>query len=121
VKVAEVAPAATATEAGTVSAVLLEVSFTDAPAGHAAVIDTVQVVDPLEARLLAPQLTEDNAATGAAAAMVMATPAVALCDALSATCAVALKFPAALGVPPIVPPLDRLNPPGRDPEIIDHV
>jgi predicted PhzF superfamily epimerase YddE/YHI9 len=77
VKVAEVAPAATVTEAGTVSAVLLEVSPTDATAGQAAVIDTVQVVDPLEARLLAPQLTEDKAAaTGAAAGAVSEIEAV---------------------------------------------
>lgn len=121
VKDVEVAPAATVTAAGTAKGAQLEERLTAAPpAGAAALMVAVQVVDPFEARLPAPQLSEESPATGAAAAIAMLSPAVAVREALSATCTVKLKDPAAVGVPPMVP-LYRLNPPGRDPDAIDQV
>jgi hypothetical protein len=121
VKAAAVAPPATVTEAGTAKGAQLEERLTVAPpAGAAALMVAVQVVDPFEARLPAPQLSEEIPATAAGAAIEMLSPAVAVRDALSATCAVKLKDPAAVGAPPMVP-LYRLNPPGRDPETIDQV
>jgi hypothetical protein len=42
-------------------------------------------------------------------------------DALSVTLTVKLLDPAALGVPDIVPPADKLNPVGSDPAETDHV
>ena len=41
-------------------------------------------------------------------------------DALSVARTVKLLDPAALGVPEIVPPADRVNPAGSDPPAIDH-
>jgi len=68
VKPAEVAPAATVMEDGTVSDVLLEVSATvDPPVGAAALSVTVQVVEPLDARLLAAHFSEETVAVAAGA------------------------------------------------------
>jgi hypothetical protein len=70
VKPAEVAPAATVTEDGTVSSVLLEVNATaDPPVGAAALSATVQVVEPLDARLVAVHCREDTVAAGAVSAI----------------------------------------------------
>jgi len=46
--------------------------------------------------------------------------AVAAAEALSVTLTVKLLDPAAVGVPDIVPPADRLNPAGKDPLDTDH-
>jgi len=46
--------------------------------------------------------------------------AVADADALSVARTVKLLDPAALGVPDIVPPAERLNPAGNDPLATDH-
>jgi hypothetical protein len=62
VKLAEVAPAGTVTEAGTGSAVLLEDSaMTLPPAGAAAVSVTVHVVDAPDIRLAGAQTSEEAA------------------------------------------------------------
>jgi hypothetical protein len=65
VKVALVAPAATVTEAGTVSSVLLLARVTAAPPGSAGwVVVTVQLLVALWPRLAGVQATEDTS-TGA--------------------------------------------------------
>jgi len=121
VKAAEVEPAATITEAGFVKYVHVEERPTEAPpAGAAALMVAVQVVDAFEERVLAPQLSPESAATGAGAVIEMLSAAVAVREALSVTCAVKPGLPAVVGVPPIVP-FDRLNPAGRDPDTIDQV
>jgi hypothetical protein len=47
--------------------------------------------------------------------------AVTTAPALSLTCTVKLNVPEAVGVPEIVPLVDRLRPPGRDPDVTDQV
>jgi hypothetical protein len=85
VKVAEVAPAATATEAGAVSRVLFfEIVTVAPPAGTAALKPAMQVVEAPEARLVAAQLREETL-TCTPAATVMLRLAVAVLDALSVT------------------------------------
>jgi len=67
VKQAEVAPAATLTDDGTVS---VEASATvDPPVGAAALNVTVQVVEPLDAKLLAAHFSVDTVITGAVSAI----------------------------------------------------
>jgi hypothetical protein len=53
--------------------------------------------------------------------MVRVRAAVANLDELSVTFTVKLAVPAALGVPDIVPPAERLNPAGSDPFATDHM
>jgi hypothetical protein len=61
---AEVAPAATVADAGTVSSVLLEANATlDPPVGAAALSVTVQVVEALDARLAALHCSEYTVAS----------------------------------------------------------
>jgi len=68
VKLAEEAPAATVTDDGTVSDVVLEVSATvDPPVAVAAFSVTVQVVEPLDVRLLAAHFSEETVAVAAGA------------------------------------------------------
>jgi hypothetical protein len=68
VKLAEVPPAATVTEAGTVSRLLLEARVTAAPPVGAALVKvTVQVVDALEARLAALHCKAESAAVATGA------------------------------------------------------
>jgi hypothetical protein len=64
-----VAPAATATDDGTVSSVMFEASVTvDPPDGAAALSVTVQVVEAFDARLVAPHFSVDTVASGAVSA-----------------------------------------------------
>jgi hypothetical protein len=66
VKPAVVAPAATATEAGTVSSVLFEAKATvDPPDGAAALNVTVQVLAAPDARLAGLHCTDDTVGAGA--------------------------------------------------------
>jgi hypothetical protein len=66
VKPAEVAPAATLTDDGADSSALFEASATvDPPDGAAALNVTVQVVEPLDAKLLAPHFSVDTVTAGA--------------------------------------------------------
>ena len=55
------------------------------------------------------------------AAMEIVSDLVAVAPELSFTCAVNVAEPAAVGVPPIVPPADRVRPAGNDPDASDHV
>jgi hypothetical protein len=64
-KVAELDPDATDTDAGTVTIPLSDETATAMPEGAAALSDIVQVVDAPDARLLAPQLTAERLAEGA--------------------------------------------------------
>jgi hypothetical protein len=65
VKPAVVAPAATATEAGTVSSVLFEAKATvDPPDGAAALNVTVQVLEAPDARLAGLHCSNDTATAG---------------------------------------------------------
>ena len=54
--------------------------------------------------------------------VVKLSACVAVLDALSTARTVKLEVPAVVGVP-LITPVDgfRLNPPGKDPELIDHV
>ena len=52
---------------------------------------------------------------------VMDTAAVAEVDALSVAFTVTFAVPAAVGVPDIVPPAERVSPTGSDPLETDHV
>jgi hypothetical protein len=120
VKPAEAAPAATATEDGTVSSVLLEASATvDPPDGAAALNVTVQVADPAEARLPGVQLKEER--DGATAAIVILHVAETLCPALSCTSTVTLDVPAATGTPLIAPEEEKTRPAGREPAVSNQL
>ena len=70
VKPAEPVPAATVTEAGTVSSVLFEANATvNPPDGAAALNVTVQVVAALDTSLLAPHFSVDTVTAGAVSAI----------------------------------------------------
>ena len=55
------------------------------------------------------------------ALMATVSEAVADCEALSVARTVKVLDPAAVGVPEIVPPVERANPAGRVPLASDHV
>jgi hypothetical protein len=68
-----------------------------------------------------PAGSDDVDTVRAGALIVIDSAAVAEADVLSVAFTVKLATPAAVGVPDIVPPAERLNPAGSDPLDTDHV
>src|SRR5579872_344377 len=67
-----------------------------------------------------PLASDPVVIVSAAALIVMLNPFVADAPELSFTCTVKFEFPTAVGVPPIVAPLNE-SPAGSDPPLTDHV
>jgi hypothetical protein len=68
-----------------------------------------------------PAGSDDVVTVRAGVLIVRESAAVADADALSVAFTVKLAVPAAVGVPDIVPPAERVSPTGSDPLETDHV